>query len=203
MNRSRRQQGRFATRGTGCAFSALVALLSMGVLASPAEVAAQGAETPNARHPGSAVVTFGQDEFLIRIECRVPSKPELGLTTEPNRITREEVGRSNGTALRLRPWEDTGDILVNAGGKMAWVPAPTSTGGVLSMQVELYPTTITRNGAPVLVTYDMWKAGEHSGEATVAQFEANCTTRDPEAPAYRKLTGSNTANMWARFSLGG
>ena len=166
-----------------------VTALTLVALTSPAEVAAQAGVAFNARHPGSAVVTDGEHEFLIRIECRTPSRPELGFTTEPNRITREETGRSNGAVLRLRPWEDTGDVIVNLGANVAWIPAPSSSGGVVSLELELYPAAFQRNGERVLFSYDMWKAGERSGEPARARFRADCSTRDPQAPAYRRLSG--------------
>ena len=166
----------------------LLVALTLVALTSPAKVSAQSNRAPNARHPGSAVVTDGEHEFLIRIECRTPSRPELGFTTEPNRITREETGRSNGAVLRLRPWENAGDVIVNLGANVAWIPAPSSSGGVLTMELELYPAAFQRNGERVLFSYDMWKAGERSGEPASARFSANCSTRDPEAPAYRRLS---------------
>ena len=179
------------TRGTG-SFAAFFTVAWM--LAAPGQAAAQVDQASNARHPGSAVVTDGEHEFLIRIECRVPSRPELGFTTEPNRVTREDTGgQYNRASLRLRPWvdqgEETEDVIVNLGGAVAWLPRPASSGGVLSMEVELYPAAFERNGERVLFNYDMWQAGERSGDPETARFEANCTTRDPRAPAYRKLPG--------------
>ena len=160
-------------------------------LALPAGLSAQrGGGTPNARHPGSAVITVGENEYTIRIECRVPGQPEDGFTTEPNRITREETGgHYNMVALRLRPWQDTGDVVVSLEHWVQWMPTPSSSGGVLSLDIEMVPSGFQRNGMPELLTYDMWKAGDVPGERTRIRFHANCNTRDPEAPKHRKLPG--------------
>ncbi len=144
-------------------------------------------------HPGSAVVRErgGDSEALIRIECDQASRPEAGFITEPNRITRRETGQSNMASLRLRPWKDTGDALVTTSWGIAWIPRPTSTGGVLSMEVEVAPASFTRDNMPVAVTYDMWKAGDVPPERATVEFEANCNVRDPAAPSWRKLDAPN------------
>ncbi len=141
--------------------------------------------------PGSATVWVGDAEYKIRIECDVASQPELGFTTEPNRITRRDTGgQYNMVNLRLRPWKETGDVMVTLEGTVAWLPRPTSSGGVLAMQVDLSPASIMRDGTPVLLTYDMWNAGDRPPGRDGVRFEANCADRDPEAPAYRKIPGS-------------
>lgn len=139
-------------------------------------------------HEGSAIIRAGADEFLIRILCDDRLRPELGFTTEANRITRAETGTTNMVTMRLRQWKDTGDVLITIDGSgLAWVPTPSGAGGVLSMDVVLRPGTVMRNREPVLVTYDMWKAGELPEGEKPFHFEANCAQRDPESPAYRKL----------------
>ena len=143
-------------------------------------------------HDGSAVVRQkgGDSEALIRIECDEAGTPEAGFTTEPNRITREETGgQRNMASLRLRPWQDTDDVLITTNWGVAWIPRPASSGGVLSMELEVRPPTLMRDGMPTAVTYDMWKAGDVPETSEIVEFEANCTTRDPDAPAWRKLPG--------------
>ena len=166
------------------------ALLGLGLslLLAPSAVQAQGSSWRDLPK-GSAVVREqgGDSEALIRIICDEASRPEAGFTTEANRVTREETGRSNRASLRLRQWEDTGDVMITTNWGIAWVPQPTSSGGVLSMELEVAPAGFTRNNMPVAVTYDMWKAGDVPPERTVVEFEANCATQDPAAPAWRKL----------------
>lgn len=142
-------------------------------------------------HDGSAVVREkdGDSEVLIRILCDEASLPEAGFTTEANRLTREETGRSNMASLRLRPWQDTNDVLITSDWGVAWIPRPVSASGVLDMEVEVRPPIVIRNATPVALTYDMWKAGDVADERNVIQFQANCSVRDPEAPAFRKLPG--------------
>lgn len=161
------------------------------ILALSGPIAAQ--EDRYDDHPGSAVVREqgGDAEALIRILCDERSRPEAGFITEANRITRRETGRSNPASLRLRPWQDTDEVLITTSWGVAWVPRPSSTGGVLSMEVEVGPAGFTRaDGQPVAVTYDMWKSGDLPDERTTVVFEANCEVRDPEAPALRSLPGS-------------
>ena len=140
-------------------------------------------------HDGSAVVRQkdGDNEALIRILCDEASLPEAGFTTEANRVTRAETGRSNMVSLRLRPWQDTDDVLITSNWGVAWIPRPISTGGVLTMEVEVRPPTVMRDGSPVGVTYDMWKAGDVPDERRVIEFQANCSGPDPDAPAFRTL----------------
>ncbi|MGI9627378.1 MAG: hypothetical protein ACR2QM_11130 [Longimicrobiales bacterium] len=141
---------------------------------------------------GSAVVQVADDEYTITILCDDASRPELGFTTEANRITREATGRSNMVSLRLRPWKDTDDILVSLEGGTAWAAwmgRPSSAGGVLSMDVVLRPTSLVRDYMPTLVTYEMWQDGDIPDGERQVSFEANCSVRDPEAPSYRKLPG--------------
>lgn len=169
--------------------SLTLAILSATLLL-PSVLEAQGSRS--ARHPGSAILrgATGTGEALIPIECDVPSKPEAGFITEPSRITRRETGRTSMGSVRLRPWQDTGDVLITTSFGVAWVPAPTSSGGILTMELDVGPAGFERDGMPVAVTYDMWKAGEAPPERTTVYFEANCNTRDPAAPAWKKIDGS-------------
>lgn len=145
------------------------------------------------RSEGSAVVRVTDGEYKITILCDDALRPELGFTTEANRITRQATGRRNMVNLRVRPWKDTNDISVTLEGGTAWaawMAKPSSAGGVLSMEVVLRPVSFIRDNMPALVTYEMWQAGDiPEGERQVA-FEANCGVRDPEAPSYRKLPNS-------------
>lgn len=148
-------------------------------------------ESRRERHEGSAVVREkgGDAEYKIRIECDDASRPELGFTTEPNRVTREATGgKYNMVNLRLRPWKETDDVLITSPVGVAWIPRPTSTGGVLSLSVDVVPGKWEENGQPVLLTYDMWKEGVRPEGGATVEFEATCGYRDPEAPSYRRLT---------------
>lgn len=161
------------------------------LMAGAALVALRGwgqVSTRPAMHPGSAVVVSGTDEYTIRILCDDASRPERGFSTEPNRVTRAETGgRINGVNLRLRPWKDSGDVLISLDGAgQAWVPRPPSAGGLLEVGVALRPVTYLKDGVPTLVSYEMWKAGDVPPDEQQVSFKANCTTRDPAAPAYRK-----------------
>lgn len=166
--------------------AAVVALL-VPVLPIPAG-AQESRERPRRQlHPGSAVVRHGDSEALIRILCDEAGRPEAGFTTEANRVTRAETGgRYNRASLRLRPWKDTDDVLITTNWGIAWIPRPTSTAGILSMELEVRPNKLERDGQPVLVTYDMWKAGDLPAERAVVEFEANCSVRDPDAPSWRR-----------------
>jgi hypothetical protein len=139
---------------------------------------------------GSAVVRVADGEYKITIICDDASRPELGFTTEANRITRAATGRSNMVNLRLRPWKDTNDVQVTLEGGTAWtawMPQPSSAGGVLTMDVVLRPVSFVRDHMPHLLTYEMWQSGDIPEGARQVEFEANCSVRDPEAPSYRKL----------------
>lgn len=165
------------------------ATLAAAFAGSLLTMTALSAQARRELHPGSAVVRekAGDSEALIRLLCDEASRPESGFTTEANRVTRAETGRSNSASLRLRPWQDTDEVLITTTWGIAWIPRPASSGGVLSLELEVVPPGFVRDGLPVAVTYDMWKAGDLPPERATVQFEANCVTRDPEAPAWRKL----------------
>jgi len=189
------------SRRVNAGMAAAVAAILIPVVSSPAgaqeRARADGAERREL-HPGSAVVRQqgGDSEALIRILCDEAGRPEAGFTTEANRVTRRETGgQYNRTSLRLRPWKDTDDVLITTDWGIAWVPRPASTGGVLSLNVEVRPNQLQRDGQPVLVTYDMWKAGDVPEGSTVVEFEANCATRDPEAPSWRRLRCAYTRTL--------
>jgi len=54
---------------------------------APDALMAQEENRPE-RHPGTAVIRVADGEYTIPLECRDSSRPELGLTTEPQRVTR-------------------------------------------------------------------------------------------------------------------
>ncbi|MGD9905300.1 MAG: hypothetical protein AB7U83_17670 [Vicinamibacterales bacterium] len=166
-------------------------LLVVASITGPTGAHAQPAGTAaNARVPGSAVVTVEGSEYLIRIECRERSRPEAGFSTEPNRVTRAETGgRSNMVALNLRPWPKTDDVLVSLDRYVAWLPVPSSAAGVLTLDLAMSPATVMRDGVPQAVTYDMWTAGDRPPGRDGIRIRANCSERDPSAPAFRKVGG--------------
>jgi hypothetical protein len=144
---------------------------------------------PLTRYEGSAVVRVADSEYTIVILCEDAARPELGFTTEPNRITRQRTGRPNRVSLRLEPWRDTGDVLVSLDDSVAWLARPVSSGGRLSFEARMSSVSITREGVPARLTYEMWKRGERSGEGPEVAVEARCGERDPEAPAFRRIPG--------------
>jgi len=179
-----------ATRPTLRRIRVLPLALSILVMA-PSEGAAQDGSR-RALSEGSAVVRTDDSEYTITILCNDPSRPDLGFTTEANRITRAATGRRNMVTLRVRPWKDTDDMNVTLEGGTAWtawIPQPSSAGGVLTMDVVLRPVSFVRDNMPGLLTYEMWQSGDVPERERRVQFEANCSVRDPEAPAFRKVPG--------------
>jgi hypothetical protein len=138
-------------------------------------------------HPGSAVVTVGDGEHTIAILCDDASRPELGFRTEPNRVTRARSGKSNMVGLSLRPWKETGHVVVSLDRYVAWLPQPASSAGVLTLEIDMSPISIVRDGTPALLTYDMWQAGERPPGQKV-RAEATCGLEGPAAPSYRRVT---------------
>jgi hypothetical protein len=145
-------------------------------------------ETPRPKLvDGSAVVRVEDAEFKILIRCDDASRPELGFSTEPNRITRAaNGGRYNMVNLRLRTWKDTGDVLITLDGYVSWIPQPASKGETLSLQLDMSPLKVVRDNTPVLLTYDMWTSGDRPPGRKGVEIEAQCGKRDPEAPSYRR-----------------
>ncbi len=159
------------------------------LLLAPSALVAQ-AGSRRSLSEGSAVVRTDDSEYTITILCDDPMRPELGFTTEANRITRPATGRNNQVNLRVRPWKDTDDINVTLeGGTVwtAWTPQPSSAGGMLSMDIVLRPASFVTDATPGLLTYDMWKSGDFPEGERLVQFKATCSARDPEAPSFRKI----------------
>ena len=139
------------------------------------------------RFSGTAIVQYEDREYTIPIECDDASRPELGLSTEPSRITREATGRSSGVRLNVRPWKETTYLIVSLDRYVAWVASQPSIGGVLTMTLDMSPASSLKDGVPTALTYDMWMDGERPAGLDDVSFEADCSRRDPAAPAFRKL----------------
>jgi len=146
------------------------------------------------RHDGTAVVRVNGSEYTIPIECNDASGPEHGFNTEPSRLTRQATGRSSGVRLNARPWKDTSNLIVSLDRYVAWVPSKRSSGGVLRMMLDMSPASSVKDGIPVTLTYDMWMDGERPAGLENVSFEANCSHRDPAAPAFRKLSTSESGS---------
>lgn len=139
------------------------------------------------RFAGTALVRTSDAEYKIPIECNDAAKPELGFSTEPARVTREATGRTSGVRLTARPWQDTEYLVVTLDRYVAWVPTQSAHGGVLSMTLDMSPASTVIDGIPQTLTFDEWMAGNRPAGLSDVMFEADCSQRDPEAPAYRKL----------------
>lgn len=139
------------------------------------------------RFSGTAIVQVGSSEYTIPIECNDASRPELGLSTEPSRITRQATGRSSGVRLNVRPWKDPTYLVVSLDSYVAWVPVQPSIGGVLTMTLDMSPASVLKDGVPTALTYDMWMDGERPAGLEDVSLKADCSRRDPAAPAFRKL----------------
>ena len=140
-----------------------------------------------AGHEGTAVIQTEGNEYTIPIVCEDTARPELGFYTEPQRITRERTGRASQVRLTVRPWKDTSDLSVSLGRYVAWVPSQSSTGGILKMTFSMSPASYLEEGTPIALTYEDWSNGKRPGGLENVSVEANCSFRDPNAPAFRKL----------------
>lgn len=140
------------------------------------------------RSVGTAVVRVDATEYTIPIECDDPARPELGFSTEPARVTREATGRSSLVRLRVRQWQDTSELVISLDRYVAWVPRPSSAGGILAMEFDMSPASFQRSGLPVALTYDLWTNGERPPGLEGVRFEANCSFRDPAAPTSKRIT---------------
>ncbi len=63
---------------------------------------------------------------------------------------------------------------------------PDTQTTVLSLAISMSPASVIRDGIPVTLTYDMWSNGDQP-EGIDIEIEANCQSRDPEAPTSRRL----------------
>lgn len=136
---------------------------------------------------GTAIVRVDDREYTIPVICDDTSRPESGVYTEPQRITRERTGRTSGVRLNIRPWKDTSHLVVSLDRYVAWVPASQFGGGTIEMTLAMSPVSAMRNGAPALLTYDDWMAGDRPPGLDNVHVEVNCRVLNPAAPAFRKI----------------
>ena len=136
---------------------------------------------------GTATIQADSKEYTIPVVCDDPSKPESGLYTEPQRVTRERTGRASSVRLTIRPWKETSDLIVNLGRYVAWIPRPSSADGVLRITLAMSPATTLQDGLPVFLTYDDWTAGNRPEGLGDVRIDVNCRYLDPAAPVLRKL----------------
>lgn len=136
---------------------------------------------------GTAIIRVDDGEYTIPIVCDETSRPETGIYTEPQRITRERTGRTSGVRLTIRPWKETSQLVVSLDRYVAWVPASPSGGGTIRMTLAMSPVVSLRDGVPTALTYDDWMAGDRPPGLDNVHIEVDCRMADPAAPAYRKL----------------
>lgn len=139
------------------------------------------------RHKGTAVVVVEDKEYTITIECEDALRPEAGFSTEPGRVVREQTGRNNPARLTVRQWQDSGDLVVTLDRYVAWVPAPSSVDGVMSMTIDMSPSSSLKDGIPVTMTHDQWVSGDRPAGVSGVRIVADCKRRDPDAPSYRVI----------------
>ncbi len=166
-------------------------LASLGLLLlliSSPEVKAQDAQS-RARLEGTAIVTVGESEYTIPIECEDSGRPELGFSTEPSRITRERTGRTSGINLRVRSVGESEEVVISLDRYVAWMARPESTAGILSLELDMSPASLVRDNMPVALTRDMWMSGDRPEGIEGVKFEAQCTARDQAAPSFRRISG--------------
>ena len=135
---------------------------------------------------GTAIIRTSDTEYTIPIMCR-EEQNGLDIATEPSRVTREATGRSSLIRLNIRPWKETSDMIVTLDRYVAWLPAQPAADGKLQLEIDMSPSSIVRDGAPALLTYDMWMDGERPEGLKNVWIEADCNVRDPEAPKTKKL----------------
>jgi hypothetical protein len=168
------------------ASSRVSTLLVLALLAVTAVVFAQQRVPGSERVPGSAIVRVADSEYTIPIECNDASRPELGFSTEPARITKQRTGRTSGVRLTVRPWKETSYLIISLDRYVAWVPPQATSGGIFRMTLDMSPVSFLADGTQKLLTYDEWMAGNRPAGLEGVTFEANCRERDPNAPAVRK-----------------
>ena len=139
------------------------------------------------RFEGSAIVRVEDSEYVVPIECDDATRPEKGFSTEPSRITRERTGRTSMINIRLRPSGEEAESIVTLDRYVAWITQPASTGGTLSLDLDLSPMGLLREGEQVLLTRDMWMNGDRPEGIKGVYVEAQCSSRDPDAPSYKKI----------------
>lgn len=145
------------------------------------------ATTVMADSDGTAVIRAGDTEYTIPVNCKDAQKPEMGVFTEPARITREKTGRSSGVRLNIRPWKETTDMIVSLDRYVAWLPLQSSSAGKFELEIDMSPASIMRNNVPAALTYDLWLAGERPEGLKNVWMQVDCNYRDPDAPKSQKL----------------
>ena len=160
---------------------------ALSLLVFPTADANAQANADQTLFEGTAVIRVENNEYTVPIECDDALLPELGFNTEPSRITRERTGRTSMVNYRLRASGEPNESVVSFERYVAWIPQPTSVGGVLSMSLDLSPITILRDNQPVLLTRDMWLNGDRPVGISGVSVEAQCASRDPEAPSFRRI----------------
>lgn len=143
------------------------------------------------RFEGSATVQVDTNIYTIPIECDDAARPELGFSTEPSRITRERTGRTSGVRLVLRTWKETDMVVISLDRYVAWMPRPPSAAGILELTLDMSPVSATVNGMPKLLSYDDWMAGDRPEGLSNVRIVANCQSRDPNAPSFKKAQGDD------------
>ncbi len=140
---------------------------------------------------GTAIVSIDDKEYTIPIVCDDTSQPAIGVYTEPQRVTRERTGRTSGVRLTIRPWKETGNLIVSLDRYVAWISLPSSSAGILDMSLAMSPASFLQDGVPVALTYDEWMAGNRPAGLEEVRIEVNCRDLDPAAPAYRKVPAAD------------
>lgn len=141
------------------------------------------------RHNGTAIIRVADNEYTIPIECNDSADPNRGFSTEPARITRERTGRSSGVRLNVRPWKETSDLVVSLDRYVAWVPAPLFAGGAATL--DMSPASSVKNNMPQALTYERWMNGERPEGLRKVFIQADCSTRDSDAPSFRKVSAAD------------
>lgn len=136
---------------------------------------------------GTAVVRVADSEYTIPIICDDAAHPEVGLLTEPGRITRERTGRSSGVRLTIRRWKETDQVIVNLDRYVAWIPRPETGAGILQLSIAMSAASTVKDGMPTALTYEDWVAGDRPEGLDEVSIEADCRKLDADAPSFRKL----------------
>ena len=137
---------------------------------------------------GTAYVRADGTEYIIPIVCREAGLANAGFSTEPSRVTRAATGRTSPARLTVRPWKDTGELVVSLDRYIAWVTAPETNGTHFSLTVDMSPSSFLRDGLPVTMTYDVWAEGDRPAGLSNVTIDADCSERDPEAPGSRPFS---------------
>ena len=105
-------------------------------------------------------------------------------------MTRERTGRTSGVNLRLRTWQDTDLVVVSLDRYVTWMPRPSSTADVLTVETGMSPMTVTRDGVPTAYTYEMWESGDRPVGLESMTFEVRCNLATPITPSVRNVGGA-------------